>query len=721
MTIFEMSMSGGLLIAVILLLRRPLLHRVPKWTFLLLWAAALCRLLIPFSLPSQFSVYTGTERIIQALQQEDEVPAHFDASPSLSVTVHSPAVVVPPAISPPATVTPALPELEEPLSPAAVLYGTGAALCGLFFGTAYLWSLRRFWGAVPADRSFIRRWQEAHSTLFPIRVRVSRAVNAPLAYGLFRSVILLPETTDWSDEGQLTYVLTHEYIHIRRGDLFWKLLLVAALCVHWCNPLVWAMYFCANRDLELACDEAVIRVLGLNSRKGYALSLLSAAESGFFPLCTTYNSKNQTEERIRAIMKTKKQSLAAILIAALLVTSVTAVFATSKAPPEDLNHLPQAAQSDTDPRPASVDKSTLGDRVPVTPADTSTPDDSRVDPFIDQPASPSADTSQNPVETVSAPEKSSAYPVNSKGHTYGAWTEADGYEDVPDLIYVRWNSETEGYLNRNEVYPYSWPISSASTQAELQRYVDWYHKLTQYDNPNVNYVPYEEASFSLYDREESGVIGSCAGFEAYSRPDGHKLSDEALMELVTQGNPVKWSLFLGTAPVENIPDASIQPFREVPKTEEERALLEQWTENGDWRRNSKGQTYGPYSLGHYVGYFPDLICRTASNGQEGYELLKDFCHSGYPGDIRRPEDTLDYMEWLETQPYLILLPVYDLEFTHVIGYTEVQNTRSEEYVWPEDEIEYRLNILENKFREWGLSDEEVARQLEEYKQSQDWK
>ena len=173
--------------------------------------------------------------------------------------------------------------------------------------------------------------------------------------------------------------------------------------------------------------------------------------------------------------------------------------------------------------------------------------------------------------------------------------------------------------------------------------------------------------------------------------------------------------------MENIPDASIQPFREVPKTEEERALLEQWTENGDWRRNSKGQTYGPYSLGHYVGYFPDLICRTASNGQEGYELLKDFCHSGYPGDIRRPEDTLDYMEWLETQPYLILLPVYDLEFTHVIGYTEVQNTRSEEYVWPEDEIEYRLNILENKFREWGLSDEEVARQLEEYKQSQDWK
>lgn len=155
------------------------------------------------------------------------------------------------------------------------------------------------------------------------------------------------------------------------------------------------MYFRANRDLELACDEAVVRTLGLDSRKGYAYALLSAAESVFSPLCLTYTTKNHMEERIRAIMKMKKKSVAAILAALTLTAGVTAVFATSKAPePNEIDDLPQAVMSDTVPKPALGDKSNPGDRVhpitqgdtstPVTPADTSAPDD-RVHPVTDQP------------------------------------------------------------------------------------------------------------------------------------------------------------------------------------------------------------------------------------------------------------------------------------------------------------------------------------------------
>lgn len=852
MTVLEMSLGGGVMIAVILALRRALACRVPRWTFLLLWGAVLCRLLVPFSLPSQFSVYTGAAWLAEAVRPVEEIPAPAPVpvpvpAPDLPVIVwdDSPGTFREDSWTPPAAPVPSEPE-REPLSPVTAAYLTGAALCGLFFGAAYLWSLRRFWDAVPAESDFIRRWREEHPTLFPVQIKVSGAVDAPLAYGLLRPVVLLPEHTDWSGEDQLTCILTHEYVHIRRGDLLWKLLLTAAVCVHWCNPLVWAMYFQANRDLELACDERVVRILGLENRKDYAYSLLNAAESRSFPLCTTYATKNHMEERIRAVMKMKKRSFAAVLAALLLVTGVTAVFATSKATePEDISGFPPAVmtnQGGSTSAPAEKNELPGGNTavpgeagflwpLPQEYQEVSNPFSERVNPitgeikkhegidisapkgtpvcaaksgvvarsekdttygnlvelshsdgtatlyahlsertvevgqtvkqgetigavgatgkatgpvlhfgiFMDgspvdpaeqfKPAGVPADALQEPdatepdaapTEIASKPGKSSKYPVNSKGHTYGVWTEADGYEDVPDLIYVRWNSVTEGYLNRNEVYPYSWPVGPNSTQEELNRYLDWYHDLTKYDNPKTVYVPYHGASFYLYDQEENGVIGSCAGFEAYSRPDGHKLSDEALMELVNQGNPIKWSLFLGTAPIENIPDASSQPFRELPKTEEEWALLEKWTENGDWRRNSKGQTYGPHGLGYYVGYFPDLICCTASNGQEGYELLKDFYNSGYPGDIRRPEDALDYMDWIKTQPYEILLPVYDLECTHVIGYTAIQNTSSEEYVWPEEEIEYRLNMLENKFREWGLSEEEITQQLEEYKQSQGW-
>lgn len=339
MTILQMSLSGAVLIAVILLLRRVLLYRLPKWTFLLLWGVALCRLLLPFTVPSPVSVYTGAAQFVQTLQQE-EIPASPPAeAPDPAVTVPVPGPVTSPGTfredgqAPAATVPAGPAEAAAPASlpPFTAVHRTGAVLCALFFAAAYLWNLYRFRGAVPAEGAFVRRWRQARPALIPIRIRTSAAISAPLSYGLLRPTVLLPAGTDWQDEEQLTYILTHEYIHIRRGDLFWKLLLAGALCLHWFDPLVWAMYFCASRDLELACDEAVVRALGLGIRKNYACALLQAAAEPASPLCTAYKGKHAMEERITAIMKTKKQTAAALTAALLLVAGVTAVFATVQA------------------------------------------------------------------------------------------------------------------------------------------------------------------------------------------------------------------------------------------------------------------------------------------------------------------------------------------------------------------------------------------------------
>ena len=83
----------------------------------------------------------------------------------------------------------------------------------------------------------------------------------------------------------LRYVLEHEFVHIRRFDALWKLLLLAAACAHWFNPLVWVMYVLANRDLELSCDETVVRRFG-GARASYARVLIGmeAEKSGFAPL-----------------------------------------------------------------------------------------------------------------------------------------------------------------------------------------------------------------------------------------------------------------------------------------------------------------------------------------------------------------------------------------------------------------------------------------------------
>lgn len=134
LTILEMSAGGSLLIAVILLLRRAALFRLPKWSFLLLWAAALCRLLIPFSVPSQFSVYNGAAWFSQAAEQE-EAPG----GPSTNDTWTPPAA--------------ARPE-RSPVSPLAAVYLAGSTLCGLSFAAAYGAGFRRFRGPGPQTRPF---------------------------------------------------------------------------------------------------------------------------------------------------------------------------------------------------------------------------------------------------------------------------------------------------------------------------------------------------------------------------------------------------------------------------------------------------------------------------------------------------------------------------------------------------------------------------------------
>ena len=107
-------------------------------------------------------------------------------------------------------------------------------------------------------------------------------ISSPLTFGGLRPVILVPKKTDWTDETALRYVLEHEFVHIQRFDVLSKLLLIAAVCVHRFNPLGWVMYVLANRDLELSCDETVLRRFGGDIRAAYARVLIrmEAARGG---------------------------------------------------------------------------------------------------------------------------------------------------------------------------------------------------------------------------------------------------------------------------------------------------------------------------------------------------------------------------------------------------------------------------------------------------------
>ena len=142
-------------------------------------------------------------------------------------------------------------------------------------------------------------------------------------------------------EERLTFVLSHELCHIRRFHVLFKWLLAAMLCVHWFNPLAVVMYLLANRDIELSCDEEVIRRHGLKARSAYALALVELEEDRtyFTPLESGF-SQNTLKGRITAIMKTQQPTFVRILVACVLVCTLTVVFATS-APADSMSEWTQ--------------------------------------------------------------------------------------------------------------------------------------------------------------------------------------------------------------------------------------------------------------------------------------------------------------------------------------------------------------------------------------------
>lgn len=362
MSLVQMSLSAALMIVAIIILRALTIERFPKKTFLVLWWIALLRLLIPFSIPSVMSIYSWispdvpkavhqevqeitesqstsepvlkipSEILQNASPQEDAVSAvpeqtrsevvenstQFEMTPIPDTDIEY--VEVKPSKS--------FSEIFFDMLPA--IWGVGIGVIAAFFGINYWKGIREFRMSLPVENEFVNEWLSSHQLRRNITIRQYDCIHTPLTYGIFRPVILLPRESLEQSPSTLNFILTHEWVHIRRFDCVTKILLTAALCIHWMNPLVWVMYLLFNRDIELSCDETVLHLLGRNRRSDYALALIDMEEQkGGFASFASGFGRNAIEERIRAIMKMKKASLITILAAVVVVACVSILFATS--------------------------------------------------------------------------------------------------------------------------------------------------------------------------------------------------------------------------------------------------------------------------------------------------------------------------------------------------------------------------------------------------------
>ncbi len=317
MTLLEVSFSGAVFIIAVVIIRAIAINSLPKKTFLVLWEMVLLRLVIPFTIPSAFSISTLINNTIST-------PTFFEAETNNVASAVSREYFV------------AIQGIEQPVTNIPfvsvwfVVWCIGMVLFAGFFIVSYLRCRIEFRTALPVNNAYVEQWIKERPLRRRISIKQSDRISTPLTYGVFHPVILMPKQTDWKNINQLRYIFSHEYVHIYRFDTIAKLIATYALCIHWFNPLVWVMYILFNRDIELACDESVIRQFGDKSKSAYSLMLISmeAKKSGLSPLCNNF-SKNAIEERITAIMNTKRTTIITLLSACLIVLVTVSLFATS--------------------------------------------------------------------------------------------------------------------------------------------------------------------------------------------------------------------------------------------------------------------------------------------------------------------------------------------------------------------------------------------------------
>ena len=279
--LINLSITASWLILAVLLMRL-VFRKAPRWIFCVLWGLVALRLICPFSLASALSLIPSAQTLPQEILTT--------ASPEIHSGIGGVDWLVNPILS--GALAPAPGDSVNPTQVWSFvlsrLWAAGAAAVLLYGVVSYL----------------ILRRRMATATLLQDHIKQSERVGSPFVLGLFRPTIYLPYTLAEADR---EYVIAHEQTHIRRKDHWWKLAGFVLLAVYWFHPLLWVAYLLLCRDMELACDEKVVRGMEKEKRRAYAEALLRcAARRQGMAVCPLAFGEIGVKSRIKNVMKYKE-------------------------------------------------------------------------------------------------------------------------------------------------------------------------------------------------------------------------------------------------------------------------------------------------------------------------------------------------------------------------------------------------------------------------------
>ena len=310
--ILNMSITASLIILFVLLARLAL-KKAPKIFSYALWAVVLFRLLCPVSITTDFSLLglldTPAVENTQHTTAMEYVPYDVVHTPDLEVQLP-----VPPVIN--EAVNDALPQehaalgadpLEGEVAVASFVWMIGVGTMVVYSVVTYLLLHRKLVGAVRLRDN----------------IYLADGIRSPFVMGFIRPKIYLPSALSEQEQG---YIILHEQHHVRRGDHLIKALAFIALCIHWFNPLVWVAFIFSSKDMEMSCDEAVVKKLGDGIRTDYSASLLSLATGRRIIAGTPLAfGEGDTKSRIKNMLNWKKPKTW-IMLVALIACIVAIVF-----------------------------------------------------------------------------------------------------------------------------------------------------------------------------------------------------------------------------------------------------------------------------------------------------------------------------------------------------------------------------------------------------------
>ena len=300
----NLSISASWLILAVLVLR-VVLKKAPKWVMPLLWGVVALRLVCLFSIESALSLIPSAETIPSEIVTETREPVLYEQA-TLDIVTNP---TLPSAAEVPVGVSRQQAQVDFNIYSVLWLAGMAALLVHALVSAGKL------------------KRKLATAILLRDNIYESEFVDSPFVFGVVKPNIYLPMHMD---EGTAAYVIAHEHAHLARRDHWWKVLGYLVLALHWFNPLVWVAYILFCRDIELACDEKVVKGLDGAARADYSQALLScAAPKRAVAACPLAFGEGNIKMRVKSALHYKKPAFWVAAAAVLAVVIVAVCFLTN--------------------------------------------------------------------------------------------------------------------------------------------------------------------------------------------------------------------------------------------------------------------------------------------------------------------------------------------------------------------------------------------------------